>query len=164
MGSATSTPQELIARWDELSRDESVPYPLQLLAEEFGYDNVQLLSSRLRRLGIESATLNSRAYERDHAIGEIKFLRAAGQGVAAIAQQLGFTSDELIERAHRWFLEGFLEFDLKDKAWSLEDEQWKSAEFALGPGARNGQHGKRLFKNHKGDEALLRGQSAVLEA
>jgi hypothetical protein len=161
MASATSTPGELLARWTELSNDDSVPYPLQLLAEEFGYSNVGLLQTRLVRLGVKMPRLSQRVYERDHMIGEIKFLRAAGQGVAAIAQQLGLPVDVLIRRVHDWFTEGLLEFDLRDKQWTLEDEQWKSGEFALGPGARNGRHGKQFFKNHTGNDVVRRIKAAT---
>jgi hypothetical protein len=147
MASASSTPQELLARWEELSNDETVPYPLQLLAEEFGYTNLQLLQTRMRRLGVDLPRLRTVAYERDHAIGEITFLRSAGQGVAQIASQLGWTVDQLVGRVHDWYHDGLIPFNYNDSTWRLEEEQWKSAEFAIGPKARNGRAGQLAFKH-----------------
>lgn len=147
MASSPHSPEHVVARWNELVADESVPFPLQLLAEELGYTNLQLLRERLSRLGANPPRLNSRLYERDHAIGEVTFLLSAGRGVAEIASQLGTSAERLIERAHRWFLEGLVDFDLRTQAWTLEDEEWKSGEFALGPKARNGDAGRRVFKS-----------------
>lgn len=154
MGHASSTPEQLIARWKELSEDESVPFPLQLLAEEFGYTNMQLLQTRMRRIGVDLPRLSTKLYERDHAIGEIKFLLSAGVGLADIAGQLGWSADVLVRKAHDWFLEGLVDFDLRDKAWTLEGEEWKSGEFALGPGARNGRQGTEAFIKYVGLDAM----------
>jgi hypothetical protein len=148
MASSPWTPVEIAERWKELSEDESVPYPLQLMAEEFGYPAVHSLATRMRRLGIEVPPISPGVYERDHLISEIRFLRAAGQGVSAIAEALSLTTEDLVRRVDKWFEKGVVDFRFNDAAWRLEEEHWKSTEFALGPKSRNGAHGKRIFTGH----------------
>lgn len=149
MASSPWTPAELLARWEELEADETVMFPVQLMAEEFGYEDVGRLQTRLTRLGVKLPRLSSKAYERDHAIGEIKFMREAGFGIGEIAQKVGRTADQLVADVHRWHGEGLVDFDwATDRTWTLEDEPWKSSEFALGPKARNGAHGRRIFKTY----------------
>lgn len=164
MGSASSTPDELLARWEELKKDESVMFPLQLLAEEFDYvGRVATLQTRLIRLGVDMPKLNQLAYERDHAISEIKFLRTAGQGVTAIAEALGWTVDQLVSRTHYWHHEGLIDFDLDNPVWRMDQEQWKSAEFALGPKARNGKAGSRAFRDNAGGDMAMRGRHSLFD-
>jgi len=113
--------------WEEM---QDAADPLRATAEELG-QSIWVVKRFLQRHGIEpGGIIDIRVTERQYHIGEIRFLRSAGQGVAQIASQLGWTAEELVMRVHYWRLQGDCDFDFLDD-WKAVDreEAWTSEEW-----------------------------------
>jgi len=108
-------PKAFVARYKELLEDDSVKFPVHYLAQELGLDS-WIVRRRLGRHGVTEKTCpDQRVYEREHLVGELLFLRAAGMTYPVIAEKLGFDLEGFFSTSSYWYLHDHITFNPRDE-------------------------------------------------